>query len=197
MKKLNYLLLFFAVPVLSLLSCKKGDVGPAGPAGPEGPKGATGASGAAGADGTDGANGAKGATGTANVIYSDWATAKNFRDTTADNSAMHAADLAAPKLTTSIINSGTVMVYFTFGGGVYTLPYTSYAGGKQNTMSYWPRLGHFIITRFTADNSNSVPLSTVLQYRYVIIPGGITAAVAKQVNINDYESVRKFYNIRN
>lgn len=194
MKKLNYLLVFFVVTILSLSSCKKGDVGPAGATGPEGPKGATGATGAAGANGTDGA---KGATGTANVIYSDWAVATNFRDTTADNTAMHAADLIAPKLTTNIIEKGTVMVYFTFGGGVYALPYTSYAGGKQNTMSYWPRLGHFIITRFTADNSNTIPLSTVLQYRYVIIPGGITAAVARQMNINDYESVRKFYGIRN
>jgi hypothetical protein len=139
--------------------------------------------------------GSNGAPGTANVIYSGWNYATNFRDTTADNTDLHAGDLSAPKLTSAILNSGTVQVYFTFGGGVYTLPYTSYAGGKLNTMSYWPRLGHFIITRFTADNSNSVALSTLLQYRYVIIPGGITADAAKHVNLNDYEAVRKYYRI--
>jgi len=141
--------------------------------------------------------GATGPAGTANVVYSGWMYATNFRDTTADNSALHAADLSAPKLTTEILNGGTVMVYFTFGGGVYTLPYTSYAGGKQNTMSYWPRLGHFIITRFTADNSNSVPLSTILQYRYIIIPGGITADAAKHIDLSNFESVRKYYRIIN
>lgn len=150
-----------------------------GPAGPVGPTGATGPA------------------GTANVIYSGWNYAINFRDTTVDNSALKIADLAAPSLTTSILNSGNVMVYFTYGGGVLALPYTSNAGGKDNTISYFPRLGRFIITRFTADNSGSIPLSTLLQYRYVIIPGGISVAVAKHVNINDYESVRKFYMLSN
>jgi hypothetical protein len=108
---------------------------------------------------------------------------------------MRAGDLLAPKLTQDILDKGAVQVYIDFGGGVYILPYTSFAGGKLNTMSYWPRLGHFIITRSAADNSNGLVLSTSLEYRYVIIPGGISAAAAKYVNINDYESVRKFYRI--
>ncbi|WP_224746674.1 hypothetical protein [Mucilaginibacter rigui] len=133
--------------------------------------------------------------GTANVIYSGWNYAVNFRDTTADNSAVKAADLLAPTLSTDILNKGTVQVYFDFGGGVYALPYTSNAGGKLNTMAYWPRLKHFIITRFTADNSNSVALSSILQYRYVIIPGGTAVSVAKKVDINNYEAVKRAYNI--
>jgi len=136
--------------------------------------------------------------GTANVIYSGWNVAKNFRDTTSDNTALKAADLLAPALTTAVINGGLVQVYFNFGGGVYALPYSSYAGGKLNTISYFPRLGHFIITRFTADNSNSIPLSTALQYRYVIIPGGTAVALAKDegLKLTDYEAVKKFYAIK-
>lgn len=176
MKKLNYSLLFI-VPMLLLGACKKGDMGQKGEAGPTGP---------AGADGTS------------NIIYSDWAVAKNFRDTVADNSKMHIGDLAAPKLTSAMLDNATVMIYLNFGGGVYILPYTSYAGGKLNTLSFLPRAGHFIITRFTADNTNSIPLSTALQYRYVIIPGGISAAaVANHVDIKNYESVRKYYGITN
>jgi hypothetical protein len=64
-------------------------------------------------------------------------------------------------------------------------------------MSYWPRLKHFIITRFTNDNTGSVPLSSSLQYRYLIIPGGVAAAVAKKIDINNYEAVKKAYNIPN
>lgn len=138
----------------------------------------------------------QGPAGTANVEYSGWNYATNFRDTTADNSVLHAGDLAASKLTQAILDNGQVQVYFTFGGGVYALPYTSYAGGKLNTMSYLPRLGHFIITRFTADNSNSVNLSTVLQYRYIIIPGGVHVATINHVDLNDYEAVRKYYRIK-
>jgi len=136
--------------------------------------------------------------GTANVLYSGWNYAKNFRDTIADNSALKAADLVAPALSNEILNSGVVQVYFTFGGGIYALPYTSYAGGKQNTIAYLPRLKHFIITRFTADNSNSIGLSTLLQYRYVIIPGEVIAPTAnKRPNLNNYEEVKKAYNIPN
>jgi hypothetical protein len=133
--------------------------------------------------------------GTANVIYSGWNYAKNFRDTTADNSKLKAADLLAPALTSDILNKGMVQIYFDFGGGVYALPYTNYAGGKLNTIAYWPRLKHFIITRFTADNTNSVALSSLLQYRYVIIPGGVATSANKKVNINNYEEVKKAYNI--
>ena len=159
--------------------------------GEQGPEGATGSK---GADGPSGATGPQGPAGTANVIYSDWTVAVNFRDTTADNSKLKAADLPAPKLTAALLNNATVMVYFDFGGGVYTLPYTSYAGGKLNTISFWPRVGHFIITRFAADNSAGVALSSFLKYRYVIIPRGIsTTAVAHKVNLYNYESVRSYY----
>ncbi|RZK63467.1 MAG: hypothetical protein EOO95_13415, partial [Pedobacter sp.] len=39
--------------------------------------------------------------GTANVIYSGWNYAKNFRDTTIDASLLRIGDLMAPALTTS------------------------------------------------------------------------------------------------
>ncbi|PJJ80017.1 collagen-like triple helix repeat-containing protein [Mucilaginibacter auburnensis] len=197
MKQKNYF--YVAMVILALASaCKKGDEGPKGPAGNNGKDGAAGVNGKDGAQGPAGPKGDTGATGpagTANVIYSDWAYAKNFRDTVMDNSNVHAADIAAPKLTSALLNNATIMVYFTFGGGVYVLPYTSYAGSKLNTINFAPRAGRIVISRFTADNTNSVNLSTLLQYRYIIIPGGIKATEASKINVNSYEAVLKYYGV--
>lgn len=138
--------------------------------------------------------GSQGPAGTANVIYSNWMYATNLRDTTIDASALKIADIAAPQLTADIINKGEMYIYFSFGGGVFTLPYTSYAGGKQNTISFIPVIGKFIITRFTADNSGSVSLSSVLQYRYILIPGGVAATA--NVNMNDYNAVKAIFHLK-
>jgi Collagen triple helix repeat (20 copies) len=137
----------------------------------------------------------QGPPGTANVEYSGWNFTSNFRDTTADGSSLNVGDLLAPALTQSLLDNGAFQVYFTFGAGVYTLPYTSFAGGAANTMSYWPRLGHFIVTRFTADNSNTIKLSAFIQYRYIMIPGGVKVGVNHHPDLNNYEAVRKFYRI--
>jgi len=139
----------------------------------------------------------RGPAGTANVIYSDWVYAKNFRDSIIDNSNMHVADIPANDLTTENLSHSLIQVYFTYGGGVFPLPHLTYAGNKASVINFAPRFKHFNITRYTLDNSNSVNLSTVLQYRYVIIPGGVAASVAKNIDINDYESVRRYLRINN
>lgn len=154
---------FFLLPAMLLVSCKKGDTGPAGE---KGPAGATGATGDAGPKGT------------ANVIYSAWLTATTFRDTLIDNSAIKAANVAAPPIVDSILNRGTVLVYLSFGQGTFALPYTSYAGNKLNTLGFIPMPGKILITRFTHDNSGSLGLPTTLTYRYIIIPGGIAGRQA-------------------
>jgi hypothetical protein len=116
----------------------------------------------------------KGATGSANVIYSNWNYATNFRDSTIDGSANVIATLAAPSLTTNDLTNATILVYFTFGAGEFPLPYTSFAGGKGSIISFIPEVGQFIITRFTFDNSASVSMSPLLQFRFIIIPGGVS-----------------------
>lgn len=172
-----------------------------------GPKGATGATGATGPKGANGATGATGATGaqgpagTANVVYSAWQYANSFADSIIDNSQVKVGYVKAPSLTTTILNSGTVLVYFTYGGGVMPLPYTSNAGGKPNTISFIPGLNKITFTRFTHDNSNSVNLSTVLQYRYILIPGGAVAARmadnSRQAtpDYSNYEAVCAYYHL--
>lgn len=144
--------------------------------------------------GAKGDKGDQGDPGTANVIYSSWVYATNFSDSTIDNSSLKVGYVKASALTTAILNSGTVLVYFTYGGGTFTLPYTSNAGSKPNTISYTPMLGKILITRFTHDNSNSVALSTLLQYRYILIPGGVSTL--GNVDLNDYQAVKKVLNLK-
>ena len=132
-----------------------------------------------------------------NVLYSGYNYASNFRDTTIDGSALNVADLSAPALTQTVLDQDAFQIYFTFGAGIFGLPYTSYAGNKENTMSYLPRLGRFIITRFTADNSNAIKLSSLLQYRYIIIPGGTLTSVSRHVNLKNYEAVKRYFRIPN
>lgn len=140
--------------------------------------------------------GATGATGSANVMYSGWSFAANFKDSIVDNSAIKVGHLNVPALTTPILNSGTVLLYLNYGGGVIPLPYNSYAGGKANIISFLPKLKQIVITRFTLDNSNTVPLSTIIQYRYIIIPGGTAApTAAKRPNLANYQEVKAYYNI--
>jgi hypothetical protein len=112
--------------------------------------------------------------GTANVIYSAWAYLSDVRDTVIDGSMLSVANLPATELTGAYLNSATVLVYLTFGAGEIPLPYTSDAGGKTSTVSFIPQQGNILITRYTFDDSGSILLSTLLQCRWVIIPGGVS-----------------------
>jgi len=115
----------------------------------------------------------KGATGTANVIYSAWGLANNLRDTTIDESKLVVMNFPAASLSQAYLSSASIQVFFIFNGQEEPLPYTSYAGGLENTLSFIPQPGNILITRFTADNSGSIGISSILQFRYVIIPGGV------------------------
>lgn len=137
----------------------------------------------------------QGPAGTANVQYSGWNYATNIRDSTVDGSQVVIADLAAPAVTQTMLDNASIQMYLNFGAGVFPMPYTSDAGGKESTISYLPMIGRFIITRFTADDSAGVSLSSLLQYRYVIIPGSANIGLNNHVNLKDYEAVRKFYRI--
>lgn len=182
MHSVPQLMSMFVVSILLLSACSK--------EGPQGPAGATGETGPAGP------TGAAGPEGTANVIYSSWVYAHTFGDSTIDNSALRVGYVDAPKLSSTILNSGEVKVYFTYGGGTFPLPYTSNAGAKPSIINYTPMLNKILIYRFAFDNSNSVALGTMLQYRYVIIPGGTAARKNTGVNWDNYAEVAAYYHFK-
>lgn len=115
----------------------------------------------------------KGATGTANVIYSAWGYASNPRDTTIDKSKLWVVNFPALALSQADLGTASIQVYLQFGGGEEVLPYIASAGSVNSTLSFIPEKGTILITRFTSDNSGSIEIPLSLQYRYVIIPGGV------------------------
>lgn len=129
-----------------------------------------------------------GATGGTNVIYSAWKKAENFGDSTFDATTFKVAYLKAPDLTQAHLESALIQVYLDYGGGVMSLPYTAYPSFKPSTIAFIPKKGLIVITRITLDGSNSITLGTNINYRYVIVPGGVPAMVAKRIDFGKYET---------
>src|SRR5690606_18800227 len=175
---------------------EKGDKGDRGAKGDKGDTGARGATGATGPRGATGATGPQGPAGTANVIYSNWLSfQQSQRDTVIDGTNLKVNHLPAPRLTQAIIDNGMIQVYMRFGTTVLPLPYTSDAGSgtgpaKTSTVSFIPRPGRLFLTRYTHDNTATVGFGS-LQFRYVLIPGGVQAnANLKNVNLESYSEVK-------
>ena len=169
MKKLFFIL--FALGMIVIYSCSKdGAVGPSG------------------------ASGAKGTDGNANVYYSSWETLPlAWGDTLLDGTNFKYNYQIAPILTKNMIDSGAVLVYINWlSGGIYPLPYTSYAGGNTNTFNFFLSVGKINYTRFAIDNT-VIGVSSIMQYRYVVIPGGIHTS--KTATNTDYKYICRKYNI--
>ena len=82
-------------------------------------------------------DGAIGPTGTANVIYSNWASAPASTPITIDGTNGTTALIAATELNQEILDNGTVLVYGKFATTIFPLPYVSYAGGSANTLTFF------------------------------------------------------------
>ncbi|MDX2008073.1 MAG: hypothetical protein SFU83_22755 [Meiothermus sp.] len=178
----------------------KGDTGAAGPTGPTGPAGPP---------------------GSANVIYSAWVTSpNNSEDRVIDGTCVRMRRLPAPLLTQENIDRAAIIVYMRVGSiGPYKLPYTSDAGGATNQVNYsiraatandqflgnaqpaqfWIYRHTFNTCRFNSGVPESFPgqpvlinLPQSLEYRYIIIPGGVAAASIQDLS---YQEVVARYNI--
>jgi hypothetical protein len=166
-----------------------------------GPAGATGPAGVAGPTGAQGPTGATGTTGTANVIYSAWLNVSFV----GSDSASWQAQISAPKLTDSILNTGSMKVYFNYGSDsansalVFALPLDGNLG-----MIAEPYFETQLITIIAASDLSSYTDNGnhYYQYRYILIPGGTTAlpssvnAGKTNINWNDYNQVKKFLGLK-
>jgi hypothetical protein len=154
-------------------------------------------------DGTDGVDGqavAPEATGTANVIYSAWLTAPVAAVESVDGTSGMSTSLVAPELTEDILSKGTVLVYVSFGSGSFSLPYTSTAGGFVNTITAISSLKKIKLFRFRHDQAATVNIPTSLNWRYILIPGGVAATTSKTAKIDyskmSYQEVCAHFNIQ-
>ena len=156
-----------------------------------------------GTDGVNGVDGAPGPAGTANVIYSGWLNAPAGTPETIDGTSGLSTSIAVPQLTADIMAKGTVLVYMSFGSGtnIYTLPYTSTAGGSANTITAIASLNNIKLFRFKhANDGTTVALPASLNWRYILIPGGAAATTAKMAKQDyskmSYEEVCAAFNIQ-
>ena len=153
-----------------------------------------------GTNGVDGQPGAPGATGTANVIYSAWINAPTAVAETVDGTSGMSTSINAPQLSEDILSKGTILVYVSFGSGTFSLPYTSTAGGFVNTITAVSTLKKIKLFRFRHDQAATVNIPTSLSWRYILIPGGVTAATAKTAKPDyakmSYEEVCMHFNIQ-
>lgn len=188
MKKLKLISILFVIVIMTV-SCQK-EAGPAG------------------ANGTNGTNGTNG---NANVIYSTWIGFNNAFWSPVLNEFSKTVRLYAafaPNLTQGIIDSGAVLVYFKTIGTpqpqplpiTYNWPPMRYLGFRLRPDTIK------IVTYHLDDNDdpgifNGSPSTNA--YRYIIIPGGVQAAVSvkkqqipyEKLKLMQYENVCEYLNI--
>ena len=176
----------FLATVLLVTACKKGDDGPAGEKGEKGDTGATGTTGATGKPGT------------ANVIYSAW------QDVTFNlvDSFTAVGTITAPKIVDSIIQKGEVKVFWNINTvsspTIVALPYhdNGVVFGLSDLANI-PLIKAGTIALYSNYNLSSRTNTAgekVFQYRYLIIPGGVSARSA--VNWNDYNQVKSYLDLK-
>jgi hypothetical protein len=198
-----------AMAIIFMDACKgeKGDVGPSGTTGVAGPTGANGAVGVAGP------------TGTANVVYGTWQDMNNTNfwyklgasNTTgganngggsynAFSNRGWGCDIPAP-ITQDVLDKGQVFVYGKFAASigdnrVYLLP--------NNFWGNWSHQVNILLNRIYIQTIWDVALTAPTTYnpsgflcffRYIVIPGGVAGGRKANVDYNDYEAVKKAYNI--
>lgn len=149
-----------------------------------------------GKDGIDGTNGTNGETGTANVIYSEWKPRPAGQDFIVDGTSGRAYDYAAPEITQSVLDGALILAYMKYEAtNVFTLPYTSSAGGAANTITAIPSLGNLKIFRYRHDGAAFVNLGANVFIRYIIIPGGVAAKQTLDYKNMNYDEVCDRLNI--
>jgi len=137
-----------------------------------------------------GDTGPKGDTGNANVAYSAWLTVKYAMQVPQPGDTFFLATIQAPKITDSVIAKGDVRVYIN----------TNTAASPEITSLplgtiIIPFISKGVITLQALDDYSTVTQGgqTYQQYRYVVIQG--SAPARRDVNLNDYNSVKQYYNI--
>ncbi|MEP7258667.1 MAG: hypothetical protein ABI687_09765, partial [Flavitalea sp.] len=139
----------------------------------------------------------------ANVIYSVWLDViyDPLKDTTAGpnfgDTIGWAGQITADKLSAEILNTGEVKVYINFNTAanpvVVPIPY--FDGGVIINPLFVT--GGILLSSNTGNASSFVDGSDkIQQYRYILIPGGVNTLATPDVDWNDYNSVKKYLNLK-
>ncbi|SIN84797.1 hypothetical protein SAMN04488055_1741 [Chitinophaga niabensis] len=165
-----------------MISCgKEGAAGPEGPAGPVGPKGDA---------------------GSGSVIYSAWLDVSFKADTihlangTIDTVGFYTT-IDAPKLTLALLSKADVKVYVNTNDAsdpeIYPLPYNAISGLYISVMAYTQKIQLYSNADVGTVSANGKKYQ---QYRYMIVPGDVTARSASPVNWSDYAAVQVYLGLK-
>lgn len=174
--------IFLLTTILFLSSCS-GDDGEDGATGPQGEQG------------PQGDQGEQGEIGTANVIYSDWIDSE-FDNPVTDGFDSFSID--APEVTQEILDSGTILVYANSNSNtIYQVPVSFHGILNEN---YWFRV---INTGTISIGVEGIGINNIGEpflnnvFRYVIIPGGVSASAKSTVNYSKmtYKEIIEHFNI--
>lgn len=188
-------IIFLIVLSFSLagISCE----GPEGPTGHQGPQGETGAQGPEGPQGEEG---------TANVIYSDWTEfdSSNWTDAHSEfGQTRREYPIEVPEIDEEILAIGTVQLYVripsVLGDTVFPLPWIyGLTKGNAQVMGFELDPGMIIINfhDLVDDSDDPGTFGDVVEYRYVVIPGGMATAKMKSVDLNDYQAIMNHFHIK-
>lgn len=161
-----------------------------------------------GKDGKDGVNGQAGANGNANVIVGDWFTPNAYTMQTVYGIRTFSYVLNDSKLTKEVLDKGTVLVYGNLRGYVTDIWPTDQVSLLPISLTYiyldvtmtdtWSvNLSPSKLKIQAVNDKNNYSSFTPLnRFRYIIIPAGTGNKNANQIDYNDYESVKKFYNLK-
>jgi hypothetical protein len=143
--------------------------------------------------------------GTANVTYSDWITPSTYKKDTIFGIFHFDANITASKITQTILDKGSVLVYGKLDGynpaiwptdQVSPLPILiTYMDGTSPNTDTWSdnvTLGNIQIDLTSSLNAYG-SISNAHQFRYIIIPGGVHTLGA--VNPKNYSEVQKALHI--
>lgn len=144
--------------------------------------------------------------GAANVMYSGWVIPSYAINSTftAGITNVKYGSINTNKITQAIKDSGIVLVFARKVGG-YTslgesvpLPITfkvNSGGVTEATINF--SLGDQVIYINTTTTNNTYYVDATIEYRYIVIPGGVAIAAAKNINLNDLQAVEKCFGIQN
>jgi hypothetical protein len=182
----------------------KGETGSPGVTGPAGSPGATGAGtkgdkgdpGAQGTNGTDGATGEKGDKGdpgTANVIYSSWFT-PNASDWQKISEINYTYTITEGRITQDIVDRGVVLAYSRQNANSpsFLLPLTLTTSSSISNYNVGMIAEKVIINFLELLEPSGKPANN-LQYRYVIIPGGVQARA--NLDYTNFSAVARAFRI--
>ncbi|WP_262709284.1 collagen-like protein [Emticicia agri] len=176
-----------------------GSPGATGPAGATGPTGATGTQGDKGDPGTNGSNGAtgdkgdKGDPGTANVIYSGWFI-PNTSDWQKLSEINYTYTIAEGKITQDIVDRGVVLAYSrqNANSASFLLPLTLTTNSSISNYNVGISMEKVIFNFLELLEPSGKPANN-LQFRYVIIPGGVQARA--NLDYTNFEAVARAFGI--